>query len=187
MLFNGQRIIPAIRNQKQLEKFLQSSIQYGVLLDVHVGQLKNVMDLAKKHNKKLLIHADLIQGLKNDDYSTEYLCQEYKPYGIISTRMSVIIKAKQKGVLGILRVFLIDSHALEKFYSILAKSYPDIIEVLPGTLTNMIQEVSREVNVPILAGGFIRTVEDVEGSINAGAIAVTTSKVELWNTFKFSS
>jgi glycerol uptake operon antiterminator len=183
MSFYGQQMIPAIRNQKQLEKFIQSPFQYGVLLDVHIGQLKNVMNLTKKNNKKLLIHADLIQGLKNDDFSTEYLCQEFKPFGIISTRMNVIIKAKKMGVLAILRVFLIDSHSLVKIYSILAKNYPDFIEVLPGTLSNMIQEVSNEVDIPILAGGFIRTVEDVENSLNAGAIAVTTSNVELWNTF----
>jgi glycerol uptake operon antiterminator len=186
MPFDQQYILPAIRDLKHLDKFLQSSYQYGVLLEIHIAQLKSVMTLIKKHNKKVLIHADLIHGLKSDEYSTEYLCQEIKPFGIISTRMNVIQKANQRGIMGILRVFLIDSHALSKSLAILTKANPDYIEVLPGTLTDTIREISQLVNIPILAGGFIKTIEDVKNSIDAGAIAVTTSNVDLWkNTISY--
>jgi glycerol uptake operon antiterminator len=183
MPFNQQFIVPAIRDLKNLDKFLQSPYQYGVILEIHIAQLKHVMELIKKHNKKVLIHADLIHGLKNDEYSTEYLCQEIKPFGIISTRMNVIQKAKQRGIMGILRVFLIDSYALEKSLAILSKGCPDYIEVLPGTLTGTIREVAQNVKVPILAGGFIRTIEDVKQTLEAGAIAVTTSNVDLWKNY----
>ena len=43
----------------------------------------------------------------------------------------------------------------------LEKTKPDYIEVL-GALTDVIAEVKERTGVPILAGGFIRTVDDVE-------------------------
>lgn len=51
---------------------------------------------------------------------------------------------------------------MEKSCNLLEKTKPDYIEVLPGALTDVIAEVKERTGVPILAGGFIRTVDDVE-------------------------
>ncbi len=40
--------------------------------------------------------------------------------------------------------------------------------------------------IPIFAGGFIRTVQDVENALQAGATAVTTSDTELWAKYEHS-
>ena len=56
----------------------------------------------------------------------------------------------------------------------------------PGALTDVIAEVKERTGVPILAGGFIRTVDDVERALNAGATAITTSKRELWKHYQKS-
>ena len=68
--------------------------------------------------------------------------------------------------------------------NLLDKTKPDYIEVLPGAMTDIIAEVKERTGVPILAGGFIRTVEDVERALNAGATAITTSKRELWKHYQ---
>lgn len=68
----------------------------------------------------------------------------------------------------------------------LEKTKPDYIEVLPGALTDAIAEVKERTGVPILAGGFIRTVEDVERALHAGATAITTSKKNYGNITKKS-
>ncbi len=184
MNFAGQTILPAARHMKDFEKIMESSYEYGVFLDTHVGQLKSVYDMAHKRNKKMFLHADLVQGLKSDEYATEYLCQEIRPAGLISTRSSVILKAKQKGVIAIQRIFLLDTNALEKSYSLLEKTKPDFIEVLPGAIPKMITEVYERTRIPILAGGLIRSVEDVKLALEAGATAVTTSNHDLWKHFK---
>ncbi len=75
---------------------------------------------------------------------------------------------------------------MEKSCNLLDKTKPDYIEVLPGALTDVIAEVKERTGVPILAGGFIRTVEDVERALNAGATAITTSKRELWKHYQKS-
>ncbi|WP_409299785.1 glycerol-3-phosphate responsive antiterminator [Peribacillus sp. SCS-155] len=183
MDLNGQTVLPAIRNMKAFEKFLEMPYQYGVILEIHVSQLRNVFQMAQNHRKKLFIHADLINGLKNDEYATEFLCQEFKPYGIISTRAAVITKAKAKGVLAIQRIFLLDSQALEKSYSLIQKTEPDYIELLPGTMLEIITEVAKKISVPILAGGFIRKVQEVDNVLEAGAAAATSSSIDLWKHY----
>lgn len=168
---------------KEFELFLKSPYEIGVMLEVHIAQLKNISQMAKQKGKQVIYHMDMIHGIKNDDYATEYICQEYKPFGIISTKSNVILKAKQKGVLAVQRVFLLDSHALEKSYRLVEKTKPDYIEVLPGAMPWMIKEVKERLNTPIFAGGLIRTRKEVENALEAGATAITTSKIELWQNW----
>ncbi|WP_462412973.1 glycerol-3-phosphate responsive antiterminator [Neobacillus sp. Marseille-QA0830] len=179
----NQKILPASGNMKEFERFLQSPYEIGVFLDMHIAQLKNIHLMARQNDKKMIYHVDLIRGMKSDEYATEYICQEYKPYGLISTKANVIQTAKQKGVLAIQRVFLIDSHALEKSYKLIEKTQPDYIEVLPGAMPWMIMEVKERVQIPIFAGGLIRSVEEVLAALEAGAEAITTSKRDLWDYF----
>ncbi|WP_163102081.1 glycerol-3-phosphate responsive antiterminator [Peribacillus alkalitolerans] len=182
-----QRIIPTSRNMKEFERFLDSSYEKGVFLDTHVSQLRHVHQMAKQHRKKIFFHMDLIHGLKNDEFATEFVCQELKPEGIISTKGSVIIKAKQKGIVAVQRVFLIDTQALEKNLNIIEKTQPDYIEVMPGSMPWIIKEIKERIDIPIFAGGFIRTREEVSAAIEAGATAITTSNEKLWKQFEYSS
>ncbi|ALC80521.1 MULTISPECIES: glycerol-3-phosphate responsive antiterminator [Bacillus] len=180
MEFHNQKILPAIRNMKQFDEFLKNDFCYGVLLDVHLGQLKGILRAAESNNKKLLVHVDLIQGIKHDEYGTEFICQELKPAGILSTRTSVIAKAKQKKVLAIQRMFLLDTGAMDKSIELVKKYRPDFIEVLPGVVPLLIKEVKEKTGIPILAGGFIRTEENIQQALEAGAATVTTSNTRLW-------
>ncbi len=184
LMFEGQAILPAIKTMKQFDQLMDSSYRYGVFLDTHVAQLKSIYRIAQGQGKQMFLHADLVHGLKNDEYATEYLCQEIKPYGIISTRGNVILKAKQKGVIAIQRVFMLDTIALEKSYALLEKTEPDYIEVLPGVVPHMIHEIVQRAGVPVFAGGLIRTVEEVEQALKAGATAVTTSNPQLFAHYK---
>ena len=184
MPFYGQHIVPAAKNVKQFESLLESNFEVAVFLDTHIGQLRMLHDLARQGKKKMLLHADLIQGLKNDEYAAQYLCQEIRPFGLISTRSSVIMTAKKRGILAIQRVFMLDTMALEKSYTLLKKTQPDYIEVLPGIMPHMIAEVRERTGIPILAGGLIRSTEDVERALDAGADAVTTSNKELIKHFE---
>lgn len=184
MKFQGSAILPAIRTMKHYERLLASSYEHAVLLDAHVAQLKPLFAMAGQRGKKLFLHADLIHGLKNDDYAVEYVCQEFRPFGLISTKASVIVKAKQKGVLAIQRMFLLDSGALRKSYALVQKTEPDYIEVLPGILPEMIAEVRLETGIPIFAGGLIRSQDEVERALAAGATAVTTSDMALWTRYE---
>lgn len=84
------------------------------------------------------------------------------------------------------RIFLIDNSALEKSCKLLESTQPDAIEVLPGGMPSVIRKVKDRTNLPILAGGFISSREDVELALQAGAEAVTTSNKNLWREFEKS-
>ena len=106
-------VLPVMRNLKEFERLLASSQETIIFLEVRLAQLKPLVAAAKKAGKKVILHADLIQGLKADAYGFEYLIREVKPDGIVSTRSSVIALAKKNKLTTIQRLFLLDSHALE--------------------------------------------------------------------------
>ncbi|MGQ7280197.1 MULTISPECIES: glycerol-3-phosphate responsive antiterminator [Brevibacillus] len=180
MMLGSQTILPAIRHMKEFERVLESRYDTIILLESHICQLKSIADLARRHGKKLWLHADLVQGLKNDEHGALFLCQEIKPAGVISTRSQVITTAKKKGLVTVQRLFLLDSGALETSYKILEQTKPDFVEVLPGVMPHIITEIREQIRIPIIVGGFIRTREEIESALAAGAIAVTTSDRNLW-------
>lgn len=176
-----QKVLPALRHMRDLDRILELTNKYFVILDSHVAQLRPIIEIARKKHKKTLLHADLVHGLKNDEHAAEFLCQEIRPDGLISTRANVLGVAKKKGLLTIQRLFLLDSLALETSYRTFDKVGPDMVEVLPGLIPDMIQEVRERTGVPVITGGLIRTNKDVQTALVAGASAVTTSRSELWD------
>jgi glycerol uptake operon antiterminator len=184
MSFFGQKVLPAIRKIEDVEKMMSSNYEYLVILDMHVSRLKPIFQMAQANDKKLIIHMDLIHGLKSDEYSTEFICQEFKPFGLISTKGSVILKARQKGVKSIQRLFLLDTSSIEKSFALIERTKPDYIEVLPGIMPKIIKDIRNRTKREVFAGGFIDTIEEVEQAFLAGAITVTTSKKELWKYFE---
>lgn len=89
------RVLPAIRNMKDFEKVLRTEHSHIILLETRLSQLESIIKLAKKHNKKVIVHTDLVQGLKADEYGLEYLVNNIKVDGLISTRLNVISYAKK--------------------------------------------------------------------------------------------
>ncbi|SDM24142.1 glycerol-3-phosphate responsive antiterminator [Sediminibacillus halophilus] len=176
-----QGILPAIRDMKDFEKLLSSEYQYVIFLETRLSQLVSLIKYAKREGKKVFVHADLIQGLKTDEAGIEFLIRNLKPDGIITTRGNVISYAKKQGVLAVQRLFALDSHALESNIKIINKVKPDYIEVLPGLIPKLIGEIFERTDIPVIAGGLIRSQEDVENAYQGGAKAVTTSRSELWN------
>ncbi len=176
----GKRIIPAIRNMKDFEAVLKTDHELIIFLESRLSQLESTVKHAKQHGKKVLIHADLVQGLKVDEYGLEYLINNVKVDGIISTKANVIASAKKHRILGIQRLFALDSHALNHNLNICKKIKPDYIEILPGVIPGIVKEIYDETGIPIIAGGLIRTQQDVDNALNSSAYAVTTSNRELW-------
>ena len=148
-------VLPAIQKMKDFEQALESNHPSIIFLESRLAQLKSIVKYTKQANKKALIHFDLIQGLKADEYGMEYLIHEVKPDGILSTRGNVIALAKKHRLLAIQRLFLLDSLALEQNLKLINKFQPDCVEVMPGLIPSMISYVKEETKLPIIAGGLI--------------------------------
>ena len=102
------------------------------------------------------------------------------PDGIISTHPNLIRHAHTLGLLTIQRAFVLDSLSLDTLFSQQSLCQPDFIEVLPGIMPPIITEISQKTQTPLIAGGLIRTKQDVLSAMNAGAAAVSTSARSVW-------
>ena len=100
--------------------------------------------------------------------------------GIISTRQSFIRRAKELGLAAILRVFLLDSIALESLDKIPA-NLPDCLDLLPGAMPKILRRVCAKAKVPVLTGGLIADKEDVMAALEAGATAISTTNQAVWD------
>jgi beta-N-acetylhexosaminidase len=65
----------------------------------------------------------------------------------------------------------------------MAEIDPDINAdtIMPGTLCKIIEKVTEQCDIPVIAGGLIESREEICRVIESGASAVSTGKSELWN------
>jgi glycerol uptake operon antiterminator len=88
---------------------------------------------------------------------------------------------RQEGLVAIERLLLSRRSHLDAAIAALARSSPDVVEVLPGVILPSISQVIPRFAVPVLAGGFVRTPADTRAILGAGAVGVTTSTQSLWD------
>lgn len=175
-----KKIYPAVNNMKDFEKLVESANKDIVILDSRLSQVGTMVQMGRQRGKHIFLHADLIQGLKSDLYAAEFICQNIRPYGIISTRANTLEIAKKRGLVTVQRIFLLDSRSVETGTRLLEQIRPDMVELLPGLIPQMIREIRQKITVPVIAGGLIRNKQDVAAAFAAGAAGISTSRKELW-------
>ncbi len=175
------QVIAAIKNEEDIEKAITSNANIVFLLTGNLLNITEYLDRLKEAQKSIFIHIDFIEGLSNTKSAIKYIAQKWKPLGIITTKSTLIKFAKEEGLMVIQRMFLIDHSAISKGISICETYHPDAIEVLPGLMPNVIDHLTRQVNLPIIAGGLISSKEDIIKGLEAGALAMSTGDSSLWN------
>ena len=174
-------VIAAIRNNEDLEKVISSNVLIVFVLYGSIINLKEICDKLKKAGKVVFVHVDLIEGLKGDHTGMLFIKKCGEPDGIITTRATNVKNGKKLGFCVIQRIFAVDSLSLESGIKNILSVLPDAVEVMPGVASKIIKSMGAAVHVPIIAGGLIQTKKDIMDSISAGAMAISTTKQELWN------
>ena len=147
------------------------------------GTIVNIEGLVKQvqsRGKLCVVHIDLVDGLSNRDIAVDGLVKLCHPDGIISTRAPQIRRAQQLGILAIQRAFILDSMSLQSLLAQSETTRPDFIEILPGIIPAVIPEITAKTGIPLIAGGLIRSKQDVIQALQAGAIAVSTTCQDVW-------
>lgn len=173
-------VIAAVKDNAGLQKALDSDCRVIFLL---YGTILNIDSLVKRvqdRNKICFVHIDLVEGLSNRDIAVDGLVKLCHPDGIISTRTHLVYRAQQLGLLGIQRTFMLDSISLQNLFAQIETTRPDFIEILPGIIPSVIQEIRERTTVPLIAGGLIRRKQDVIQALQAGVMAVSTSCQDVW-------
>jgi len=177
-------IIAAVKSDGELKKALDSECQVIFLLYGNVVNVDTLVQRIHDKNKACIVHIDLVEGLSSREVAVDGLVKLCRPDGIISTKASMIRRAQQLGLLAIQRVFLLDTMSLQNIQSQMDMNRPDFIEVLPGVIPSVIREITGATDIPIIAGGLIRSKQDVIQALQADAVAVSTSCAAVWHTLE---
>ncbi len=181
MIFEGQQRLPALSDFSMVKAFLKTDIKYCILVDFQLAQIADLISHIKDHNRKVLVHIDMIKGLSADEYGAIHLIQNYRVDGIISIKPKVIAVCKKRNVIGMQRVFLKDSISLKRSLQILEKSQPDCLEILPAISTGVIKYIKEKLGCEVFSGGLISSEAQIDDCLKAGAIGITVSNPALWN------
>ena len=150
------------------------------------GDICNISSIVRRIHEAgrfAVVHIDLIAGLAGKEVAVDFIRNTTEADGIISTRQSFIRRAKELGLAAILRVFLLDSIALESLDKIPA-NLPDCLDLLPGAMPKILRSARRvcaKAKVPVLTGGLIADKEDVMAALEAGATAISTTNQAVWD------
>lgn len=172
-------VIPAVKEPETLDRALCHDGAAVFLLCGDILNIGELVDRVHRAGKQAVIHADLIAGLAPKEIAVDYL-RRCGADGIISTRPMLLRRGRELGMLTVLRVFAIDSKAVSNLGRETEGGMPDVIEILPGTLCKVLRRLSRELPVPLIAGGLLSDKADVLAALGAGALCVSASDESLW-------
>lgn len=174
-------IIASINNYGALDAALESPCEIISLLTGNIFNLKEISNRIHEKNKILLIYIDEIDGFSKDTWGLEYIIKNIPLDGIITSKENLVKLSKDMGVFTIRRMFVADSNSLERLLISLKENRPHALEILPGIMPKVIKRIVDETKIPLVAGGLITDIEDIYSSLNAGAMAISTSNTSMWN------
>jgi glycerol uptake operon antiterminator len=181
MLCEETLIIPAIRRPELVEKAIASR---GKLVYLLTGDLENIEAMVQRiagAEKIPVVNLDLLNGLSRDRFAVSYL-KRAGARGIISTHLDPLRHALSIGLYAIQRTFLLDSGAMDTISHQLKNSPVHALEVLPALVApKMIARVrSLGLDLPVVGGGLIQTMREVEDLLAQGLSAISTSNPQMW-------
>ncbi|WP_330949224.1 glycerol-3-phosphate responsive antiterminator [Virgibacillus sp. MG-45] len=175
------QVIASVKEESDLPIALQANSNIIFLLTGNLMTVNDYVEEIKKANKACFIHVDFIEGLSNSKSAIQYIADVWQPAGIITTKSNMVKMAKEARLLTIQRLFLIDRNAMKKGIEIAHTCKPDAIEVLPGIMPHIIDELTALTHLPIIAGGLVSNKNEIMQGLEAGALAISSGNPKLWN------
>jgi glycerol uptake operon antiterminator len=173
-------VIAAVRSPDRWEAAICSPAAVLFLLCGDIITIKGMVSAARAKGKQVFTHLELLGGIGRDNCAIDFIAQEIRPSGVISTRSAQIRYAKSKGLVTVQRFFLVDSMSLATAVDAAQSLKPDFVELMPGIMPGMIRRFSSALSSGIIAGGMIETKGQVIEALSAGARNVSTTNENLW-------
>ena len=120
-------IIAAVKDDEGLSRCLTSDSRIIFILYGDIVTISDIVETVKSAGKLAIVHLDLINGLSSKEVAVDFLQKYTNADGIITTKPTLIKRAKELGLFTILRLFLIDSMAYENIDRQVKSSRPDLI------------------------------------------------------------
>ena len=174
-------IIGAIKCDEDLEAVIKSDCSVVFLLNGDIITLKEKVKRLKEHNKSVFVHLDMIGGVSSNPIIIKYLINQFGIDGIITTKTNLVKKALEENIQVVQRIFLLDSISLKSSEESLKRVRPNAIEIMPGVISKSVRKLHNNFpDLPIICGGLIDDKQEIFDALKNGAMAVSTTKKELW-------
>ncbi|MCM3357946.1 glycerol-3-phosphate responsive antiterminator [Psychrobacillus sp. FSL K6-4046] len=175
------QIIAAVTNEQDLKQAITSKANIVFLLTGNLMTAGEHINKIKQANKYVFIHLDFIDGISSSKTALTFVADQWKPTGIITTKSHVVKLAKEVGLMTIQRIFLLDRNAVTKGIEMVNSCRPDAVEVMPGIMPKVIDQLCTSLTFPIIAGGLIDNISEVHQALENGALAISAGVPEMWN------
>lgn len=181
LLLEQTRIIPAVRAPEFLAQGVKSPGKIVYFLFGNPEDMAEMSRVVLAAGKVPIVNVDLAAGLARDQAAISFLVHR-QVQGIASTHPEPLRAARNFGLFAIKRTFLLDSAALDSALRSLDQFEPDALEVLPAMSAPRILDKLRQryPHLPVIAGGLIKTLREVENLIGKGINSVSVSDYRLW-------
>ncbi len=174
-------VIAAINNLENLDMALRSQSQIIFLNTGNIFNLKDISNRVKSKEKQLFIYLDSIDGFSKDTWGLEYIAKNIQLDGIITKKQNLVKLSKDMGIFTIEKIIIHDSLTLESTLTTLKTLRPHAIDLSPGLLLKIIQRLSQETMIPIIASGLIEEGQDIHNALKSGAVGISSSNTKIWN------
>ncbi|MFP3042831.1 glycerol-3-phosphate responsive antiterminator [Treponema primitia] len=178
-LLHKTPVISAVKSTEALEQQLETASGIVFILFGDILSIPATVARIKDAGKIAMVHLDLIEGLSAREIAVDFLWENTRADGILSTKANLIKHAKLLGFVTIQRFFVLDSMALLNIEKQFPLDYADAVEILPGVMPKIINKIAHITKKPVIAGGLISDREDIQNALKAGAIAVSSSNLEI--------
>ncbi len=179
-LFRNNPIIPAVKDENDLAEALKTDNEIIFILTSTITNVAGLVERIKDAGKIAFIHFDLVEGLARSVHALDYLAEQTKTDGIITTKTSLVKSARERRIFVIQRFFILDSLSIDSGFKAIKEYRPDAIEILPGLMPKIIKMFAESTNMPVIAGGLITDKDDIMTALGAGACSVSSTQHNIW-------
>lgn len=173
-------IIAAIKDDDGLQKCKTCDSRVIFILYGDIVTIADIVWAVKSCGKIAMVHLDLITGLSAKEIAVDFIKKYTGADGIITTKPTLIKRAKELGLHTILRLFVIDSMAYENIDRQVSSARPDLIEVLPALMPKIVSKICAISPIPVIAGGLVSDREDIMALLQAGVTSVSSTNETIW-------
>jgi glycerol uptake operon antiterminator len=177
-VLHSSPVILAVKSMEGLEKSITGSGRIMFVLFGDILSIPAIVSKIKDAGKIALVHIDLIDGLASRDIVVDFIAENTRADGILSTKANLVKHAKSRGLLAVQRFFVLDSLSLLNIEKQFPLDYADAVEILPGVIPKVIRRIVKIINKPVIAGGLVSDAEDLRHALEAGAVSVSASRTE---------
>lgn len=179
-LLQKNPVIAAVRSRAEIEAALQGPAPVLFLMGGSISTIAEITAHSRQVDKQIYVHIELIKGLGRDREGIEFIAENVRPQGIVTTKPQLLKVAAKYGLTTVFQVFMIDSQAFESGLKSIQTTRPDAVEMMPGLMPRVAAQIKSYLDIPLLAAGLIKQSHEVEMMLGAGCSGVAVSEQSLW-------